>query len=400
MGEKMKYLILNQNTDNYGDDIAAQALAHIIRSVDSKSQIRFLYGPRAWSGTVPVKGTEVGHRVMRGMGGKTAYIDLARTYLKRKLGIKPNYKNVEFDALSTDLDWCDHVLVSPSGANIGIYQDWNALKVALQVAAHGKTLIFHLNTVGKSGNRIFDLLARFALSRSMVFVREARCVEELKTWGLHSRFGPDSAFAVPAPQPKPHTQEVIGLVPTGLNWHPDHQANKSLFIVDQLDDGFIKRFRTNENLVLHIIPHLYGHLDERTLLEKICVALIEKGMPAERTVIADWVQSSDDYDIAIASCHIVITMRYHGVILAAKNGVPFYAISYESKMNEACRYTRMESYCVDVKDSSSDRLNVGLDRLLSEHGRISIQLKETAGRLGKMTHFPIYQAVFLGPEGG
>lgn len=396
----MKYLILNQNTDNYGDDIAAQALAHIIRSADSDAQIRFLYGPRPWSGAVPVFGDQVSHRIMTGMGGKTAYVDLIRTALKRIFGLIPEYKNPEFEKLSSDLDWCNHVLVSPSGANIGIYQDWNALKVALQVVIHGKELIFHLNTVGRSGNSFFDLLARLMLRKSMVFVREARCLAELKVWGIHSRFGPDSAFALPARQVKPKRQKIIGLVPTGLNWHPDHQKSESLFIVDQLNEEFIDRFRNDSDLVLHIVPHLYGHLDECELLEKIRKALISKGMPEEQTLIANWVKSSDEYDTAIANCYAVITMRYHGVILAAKNGVPFYAISYESKMNEACRYTRMDKYCINVKASTPELLHKGLTDIFVNHSSISEQLTANAARLNKMTYFPIYQSIYLDNNGG
>lgn len=398
----MKYLILNQNTDNYGDDIAAQALTYIIRSADTSAEIRFLYGPRPWSGTVPVLGKEISHRVMTSMGGKTSYLDLFRTYLHRKFRVKPNYRNDEFKKLSSDLNWCDHVMVSPSGANIGIYQDWNALKVTMQVVAHGKQLIFHLNTIGSSGNMLFDLLARTMLRKSLVFVREARCLSELKAWGVESKFGPDSAFALPAAS-RPSTlspTKIIGLVPTGLNWHPDHQDSKSLFIVDQLDKTFIERVKSNPSLIVHIIPHLYGHMDETELLLTVKESLVKKGIPTAQIEIATWVKSADEYDQAIAACHIVITMRYHGVVLAAKNAVPFFALSYESKMKEACRYTRMDQYCVDIKSSTPELVAKKISSILEQHDEISTFLKENSSRLSKMTYYPIYQSIYLEEKAG
>ena len=47
---------------------------------------------------------------------------------------------------------CDVAVMSPCGANIGIYKDWASLIRILMVIIEKKKFIFQYNTIGKSGN--------------------------------------------------------------------------------------------------------------------------------------------------------------------------------------------------------------------------------------------------------
>lgn len=395
----MKYLIINQNTDNYGDDIAALGLNDVIQSVDDSSQIRFLYAPRPWSGTVPLYGDNISHRVMGDLGGKTGYIDILKTWVNSRFGWCFKYKNKEFENFSVDLAWADVVVFSPCGANIGIYKDSNALKLVLQVVAAKRSVIFHFCTVGKSGDIWFDFLAKIALSNSQLYVREARCIEELAQWGMNAQFGPDTAFALPclsgtkSADGVGENKRIIGIVPTALDWHPHHKESKKFSIVDQLGEEFIRYVAADKNLQIHIIPHLYGHMDETDLLNGVLGSLVSKGISTDQVKIASWVASANDYDLEISQCYVVLTMRYHGVVLSAKNCVPFLALSYESKMNEVCRYTKMQDYCVDVKSSSQDLVTEKIMTLLNNRADIHNKLKESTRLLSAMVRYPIWQTL-------
>jgi polysaccharide pyruvyl transferase WcaK-like protein len=43
-------------------------------------------------------------------------------------------------------------------------------------------------------------------------------------------------------------------------------------------------------------------------------------------------------------------MRYHGLVFAAKNAVPFIALSYENKMKEVCIYTDNRESYIDLRN--------------------------------------------------
>ena len=160
-----------------------------------------------------------------------------------------------------------------------------------------------------------------------------------------------------------------------------------------MGEEFIRYVAADKNLQIHIIPHLYGHMDETDLLNGVLGSLVSKGISTDQVKIASWVASANDYDLEISQCYVVLTMRYHGVVLSAKNCVPFLALSYESKMNEVCRYTKMQDYCVDVKSSSQDLVTEKIMTLLNNRADIHNKLKESTRLLSAMVRYPIWQTL-------
>ena len=346
----MNILVVNQNTDNFGDDIAAYAFATNIFENFPNAKIRFIYKPSPWHGKVPIESPNVEH-FQHPNFTRIFYYHLMQYIFRSMLGCAVQVpQNSQLNMLYTYAKWADLVFFSPSGANIGIYKDWFTLKTLIALVAFRKKPIFHLCTIGLSGNRLFDTISTYFLKKCRVFVREKKCQEELATVAIPSTLGPDTAFILERCLTKKSSAALfykIGIILTDINWHPKHKVknlikNVMLEIVDsihQISDQF--------SIDIDLFPHLYGHLDEHQKIIEFSNLLAN--LPKPPVVKIHHFDSAIEYDNAIANCSLVISMRYHGCVLSAKNGIPFISISYEEKMNELCRYTNMSDFCIDVE---------------------------------------------------
>lgn len=393
----MNILIINQNTENYGDDIAAIALYDILKNVSqSPINIRFLYAPRDWTCTVPVKHVSVEHIFMPQIGGKSSFINIAISIFNNVVGTSLPFLGRGFNEYFKHAEWADFVIFSPCGANIGIYQDWSALKFLIYLTTIGKMTLFHLNTINKSNSFLFDLLAKYVLRRNIVFVRELMCKETLSKWGVSSYFGPDTAFALPSIEPAEGSNKIktITFIPTDLSWHPEHKGFKLEGCLIQE----IANFALENNLQISLLPHLYGNSDEAFLLAEIKDRFAKHGVKENMLMVNSKVSSALDYDKAIADSYLVVTMRYHGVVLSCKNGVPFLALSYENKMNEVCKYAASEKYCVNYKELQAGQIHTNLKLINQDYDNIKKQLQRESKILSKMAYYPLSEFLKTHPD--
>ena len=49
-------------------------------------------------------------------------------------------------------------------------------------------------------------------------------------------------------------------------------------------------------------------------------------------------------------------MRYHGIVIAAKNAIPFVSIAYENKMCEVSEYVNMKKQNIEIKCVTYEKL--------------------------------------------
>lgn len=85
-----------------------------------------------------------------------------------------NIRNKELQQFVATIFQSDIVFVSPCGASIGIYKDWRYLLRLLIVTKTGKSPIFHFNTIGKSGNVIFDFVSKCILKNQKCTLEKKR----------------------------------------------------------------------------------------------------------------------------------------------------------------------------------------------------------------------------------
>jgi colanic acid/amylovoran biosynthesis protein len=383
----MKIVIINQHTNNFGDDIAGSAVLDELVRRFPQVRIEVFYNCFNPHARLPFNHPQVTHRNQSGLWSKSL-VSHVTDYHLRKAGY--------FKSLADSLVDAAIVLVSPCGANIGIYRDWRFLACVRLCVNQGKHVIFHLNTIGSSNSKIFNFVARRALKRCHIFVRELRSHQYLKELGISSELGVDSAFLAPKIDTSSrHKMQAITFVPTQISkWHPDFrnfsEDNFIADVVQDLCDG-ANKFQ----LPIRLLPHLWGEVSELEYIGSLAAKIRQK-LASHLDVSILNPRTAYDYDSAIADSYLVVSMRYHGCILAIKNTVPFVALSYENKMKEACLYADAIDDYLDIKEYRSGQLTQRIHRSVKSYAAMVATLDARYAALHRMAHKPIdYLEAFI-----
>lgn len=376
----MKILIVNQHTNNFGDDAAGTALVNRLLQVGVK-QVELLY---CMPGCLPVNDNRVIHNHK-----------LNVRQLRRKdfilywiFGIcRGNF----IPGFVKKIQEYDLIMVSPCGANLGIYKDWQLLFQDLIVVKSRKKLIFHLNTISSSGNKLFDNLVQFLCKRSYVYVREKSSQQYLKSKGILAKWGADSAFMLESKGEIQYEESRITFVPSDVwSWHVDFIGGN----LDSYDEMIIKplaQFAQKYNKEICILMHT-NYEDEKAFNEKTKLKL-EKIAPGLKVVVPD-VNTVYDYENYIRSSYMVVGMRYHSIVLAAKNAIPFIAISYEQKIKEVSSYTEQSNYCLDLKNIYYEKSLISvLEEANDNHNEIKKKLEELQYQIEEQASIVIKEQV-------
>jgi colanic acid/amylovoran biosynthesis protein len=335
--------IVNQQGHNFGDEAAGCALVERLRRYSQVSKINVLY---ASDSPLPIYSPDVYHHLdcsLRNVG-------ILRVLIFLVFGIVPAKKTTKSQCL---VKWIkilkesSYVFVSPCGASIGKYRDWRYILRLLIAVKSGIHLQFHYNTIGNSGSLLFDKLSYIVLTHATIRVREKVSQQYLKSIGLESEIGPDSAFILPSISVA-NKSVLIGFIPAEFSsWHPDFRKSKIEAVVKQKIYLPIINYVKNSHYTLLLIPH-FNNEQKTGFCAKIRDELIKLGMEPQKIIVAKNVKNCYDYDNVISKCKIIIGMRYHSIILSAKNGIPFVSLSYEYKMKEVCRYCNMDAFTIDL----------------------------------------------------
>lgn len=360
----MRFTIINQHTNNFGDDIAGISLIDKLEEEFGKdTQIDIIYNS---GDNLKIERKNV-HHLNDVTLKKIGYVNIGLIIFCGFLGIHPKFKNKSYNLFKSSIMDANSVIVAPGGANIGIYQDWRYLVRLLLVVQLGVRPIFHNNTVGKSASFIFNFLSKYILKRSDLFVREEATLEFLKKKKLFSIRSVDTGFLFKnEKQVDESTIDYIVFVPTKIDsWHPNFKridVNKS--IRDIVIPSIIK-YANQNNFDIVLLPHLNGEIGESDLLNEYLEEFDKYSV--EREVRIAKVADAYDYDNCISNSRFVISMRYHGVVMAINNKVPFLSLSYENKMNEVCRYSGMINHNVNLLELQNETVDSIYDFLRTDN---------------------------------
>ena len=366
----MNVLIINQHSSNFGDDAAGTALVQMLLKQKEVDKINIIYNADQ---KIPLEHEKVQHCLdirFRNVGYFSVLLYLILCPYGF-VGFKETMK--KWAKIIND---ADIVFVAPSGANIGIYKDWRFLIRVLMAVRADKKVIFHYNTIGASGNILFDAISKYVIKKSKLYVREKKSYEYIKSLGLKSTLGPDTAFAL-APICETTDDKLISIVPSHFDdWHPNFQNNPvDDRILNKLIPEIARWLKVNQCRI-QILPHLCL-ADEREFNTKILKKFQECGI--NDVVFRDDVDSMWKYDYEISRSRLVIGMRYHAVVLAAKNYRPFISLSYENKMKEVCSYLHSTDFDLDLigfAKGKSLHLFKTLNKAYNKHNGIARNLKK------------------------
>lgn len=366
MTQQRRITIVNQHTNNYGDDAAGLALVERCFSELGATQVDVFYIWDGGVGGLPIDDERVRHHHVALLSGATdARPALAKATAVKFLRRNGGHRGLrELIAAAKDSDF---VLVSPAGSNIGIYKDWTYLFVLASLVLAGVRPVFFQNTIGKSNSKVFDRVARYVLRRSDLFVRESASQRWLASEGLSAYLGVDTGLLLEMPSIE-ETDPVIAVVPTNLSsWHRDFKSDDDgVLWRDALAEG-LATSAAESDLTIRVVPHLYGSQAEPDELQRFAEALKARGARVEIAPVA----SLSDYVNELGRASVVVSMRYHGLILAARQGVPCVSLAYENKMKEAAAYLGQSDLAMHVRDASAQSIADGVRSALARRAEIA-----------------------------
>jgi polysaccharide pyruvyl transferase WcaK-like protein len=392
MTQPHRIAIINQHTSNFGDDAAGVCLIYQLLDHFPLTTIEVIYKRKSTFGdALPINDPRVRHRTDLYLNENDLGAGIAYAILPRRLFEKFFSKSRVADHVRA-LQSTDVVFVSPCGANIGRYRDKLFLFRVLIATKECSKVLFSLNTIGRSGTLWYDYLAKTVLKKTLNFVREKKSYDDLHNWGISATLGVDTALSMPLKMIDQAKQECslngdyIAFIPTFAlkNWHPDFKNNN-------LDDQFnsiyscLASVAKRANFSILIIPHLHGTEDETGDLLVAVDELKRRGVCAS---IAEDVKSPISYAATLSMARIVVTMRYHGIVLAARTGRPFVGISYENKMHEVASYCHLPKQVINLRDLAYEELESLVIRTISESDTIAESLLHSRERLERLSRLP------------
>lgn len=359
----MKVLILNQHANNFGDEAAGTAVVNNLLKNKNVEKIELLY---CMPKSLPIEDERVihNHDIDVRTLTKKEFIDFL-LFGKKTGSFLPKFidKLKEYDT----------IIISPCGANLGIYQDWGLLLQDIVVVLQKKKPIFHLNTISKSGSWFFDLLVRYVCRKSVVYVREKSSYDYLSSKGIAVKLGTDSVFGLETTGVIEQQDDKIVFVPSDVwDWHVDFKEEDRGKFYDYVLNPILE-FAAKHKMKISILPHLNS--ERETTFNQGIVEYAKKNF-ADVKITIEQAKEYYDYENCIRTATFVIGMRYHAIVFAVKNAIPYVALAYEQKIREVSNYSGLKENCIELKELDSEYVLLKkLESVLQNRESIRKQLK-------------------------
>lgn len=185
-----------------------------------------------------------------------------------------------------------------------------------------------------------------------------------------------ASFAIPAPPQKSPGSLLVGIAPMSYPYcdpreHPsadlqriyeDFLGKLGAFATGVSRQGFgVQLFGSDMGTDPEAIRDLEGLLTERYQLTP------PSGAP---------VHSLEDLLGVISAMDIVVTCRYHGVVLAHLLNKPVLAIAHHPKVTALMEALGLSEYCVDIQDFSPERLEQLFASLVENREQVKVRMRE------------------------
>lgn len=350
----MNLLIVNQPLGNRGDESAHRALVNALNKMlpEAKINIVFLNGDSDSINQFRVNhpnNTYINFQNTLGAWKILRWATMTKMYLLWKL--HPTTNKVLGIIKSTD-----YVICAPGGICMGGFQNWNHISILHMAKYLKKATVYYGRSFGPFPtitlkNRIFkkrsiELLHYF----SFLSIRDTKT--EILANQLNVKYTStiDTAFLdQPQAEIDPYIKEQIGdsytvFVPNSLSWHFKYKSidEKVIFSFFSNVLEIIKKHSPNDKIVL--LPQTFNsNIGEQELFSKLA-------QTHNNTIALNDNISSDIQQAIISKAHAVIGARYHSIVFAINQSVPFIALCYEHKIAGLLNRLDKNSCMVNIED--------------------------------------------------
>lgn len=238
----------------------------------------------------------------------------------------------------------DYIMCAPGGMNLGGFQDWIHAAFLHLAAKTKKPVIYFARSIGPFTENTY--LERTFKKRSLkllnyfpyISLRDNKSQEIAKQLNVKFISTVDSAFLSTPNINLPETitlklwDNYIVIVPNSLTWHKDFKNLPYDFVKGfwcKLVDMLLVNYPYSQILML---PQTIGYskilADGYIYFNEIKDLTIHP----ERIFVLDEQYGSDIQQAIISKAKFLIGARYHSIIFAINQHIPFVSLSYEHKM--------------------------------------------------------------------
>lgn len=282
----------------------------------------------------------------------------------------------------------DKVICAPGGMCLGGFMSWNHLWQLTCAKKMKKEIFYWGRSIGPFNSesyqektfkaKSYELLNYF----SYISLRDSVSVKLAETLNLKFDEIVDSAFLdINKIRIPDNIQKAIGedkyivYVPNELTWHVKYRT-----VNQEKIDGF---YLSILNLIqtrypdykIVMLPQTYESvINDSNYFERLAKKT------SANLILVDENQSSDIQQTIISGSKLVIGARYHSIVFAINNNVPFVALSYEHKIKGLLEKLNLGEYMVDIQDIFTKSDNTEIEKCLANVKKLLNQTEASIDR--------------------
>lgn len=366
----MKIAIINQPTNNRGDESAHKAFIRRLNASWPQAQIEIIFIGR----------TEQHLASIRVEGKNNRYVNLRNWYkwyglteMQRKGYFIRTLWHPTTLALLWHLWRADVVMCAPGGINMGGFQSWyHIYELRLAKLLH-KPIVYWGRSIGPFSDAMNVEFKRQSIKLlhyfGFVSLRDKKSQEAADELGVSYQPTVDSAFLfdfkhqLSAQVAQKLSTNYIVLVPNRLTWHYKYAGVKQENI-DNFWLNVIKLIRqTHQHSQIVMLPQTFG---DGALSDGYNYFCQLAQLSADDNVwVAPAACDSDEQQTIVSGAQCVIGARYHSIVFAINASVSFISLSYEHKMQGLLEMVGATSQMVDIETvfDNSERSNQALEQI-------------------------------------
>lgn len=391
-------LIINQPTNNRGDEAAHRSLVRSLNTAFPNSKITtlFMY--------VNTEGAEQ----LKVVSPQNSYIQID-TFKKGSRGFFPKilmkynlsflaFLHPAYNKFIKKVKEADIIINAPGGICMGGFQNWAHI-LYLRLALNNTNEVYYYSrsigpfpTKTKDNNlfrkRSFDLLKKM----KFVSLRDSKSIKIATDIRVDFFPSIDTAFLdIPANVSIPAEinfleNDYVIFVPNSLTWHTAYKDVKQE-VIDHFYLSILKKVLTiKKGYKVVMLPQLFN--DPLKSDEKYFDHIKSKIDNNENIIVLPETLGSDIQQKIIANSKLVIGARYHSVVFAINNTIPFIPLSYEHKMVGLLELLGIENLTVDISkigtvEFDEQKILEKIDNLLLYNNTLSHRISEKAHDIAK-----------------
>jgi conserved hypothetical protein len=257
--------------------------------------------------------------------------------------------------------WSDAVVCAPGGICMGGFMNWWHEEQLLIAMKLGKPIFYYGRSIGPFGDepeekKVFKQQAvRILNYASYVSLRDATSIKIAKDLGINNVIETTDTAFLDYPQvniPEEILREIgrkeyVVFVPNSLIWHYFYRGKatgEEVVAYWSKVARMIAKHYPNHKIVMLPQTSLQGKVfDDKYLFQDI-----QKHCPEIDIFVSDDIYSSDIQQQIIRGADAVFGARYHTIVFAINNNVPFVSLSYEHKMSGLLEELSLQDEMIDI----------------------------------------------------